>query len=111
VQPVGSSEEPRYQEPVRQHHYLGALPKISETVWYVASRQEQWVALLSFSASALKCGARDGWIGWALRHRYSRLKLIVNNSRFLILPTASPAALPGSHPETRSHGELRPLDH
>jgi hypothetical protein len=42
--------------------------------------------LLSFSASALKCGARDGWIGWDLRHRYSRLKLIVNNSRFLILP-------------------------
>ena len=86
VQPVRSSEEPRYQELMRQHHYLGALPKISETVWYVASWQEQWVALLSFSASALKCGARDGWIGWNLRHRYSRLKLIVNNSRFLILP-------------------------
>jgi hypothetical protein len=86
VQPVRSSEEPRYQELMRQHHYLGALPKISETVWYVASWQEQWVALLSFSASALKCGARDGWIGWDLRHRYSRLKLIVNNSRFLILP-------------------------
>jgi hypothetical protein len=86
VQPVRSSEEPRYKELMRQHHYLGALPKISETVWYVASWQEQWVALLSFSASALKCGARDGWIGWDLRHRYSRLKLIVNNSRFLILP-------------------------
>jgi hypothetical protein len=65
------------------------LPKISETVWYVASWQEQWVALLSFSASALKCGVRDGWIGRDLRHRYSRLKLIVNNSRFLILPTGT----------------------
>ena len=86
VQPVCSSEERRYQELMRQHHNLGALAKISETVWYVARWQEQWVALLSFSACALKCRARDGWIGWDLRHRYSRLKLIVNNSRFLILP-------------------------
>jgi hypothetical protein len=89
AQPVGSSEEPRYQELMRQHHYLGALPKISQTVWYVARWREQWVALLSFSASALKCGARDGWIGRDLRHRYSRLKLIVNNSRFLLLPKAN----------------------
>jgi hypothetical protein len=71
---------------MRQHHYLGCLPKISETLWYVATWREEWVALLSFSASALKCAVRDRWIGWDFRHRYSRLKLIVNNSRFLILP-------------------------
>lgn len=86
VQPVRLSDQERYQTLMRQHHYLGDLPKISETVWYVASWRDQWVALLSFSASALKCAARDQWIGWDLRHRYSRLKLIVNNSRFLILP-------------------------
>ena len=45
-------EEARYQELMRRHHYLGALPKISETLWYVASWGEAWVALLSFSASA-----------------------------------------------------------
>jgi hypothetical protein len=71
---------------MQQHHYLGALPKISETLWYVASWGEEWVALVSFSASALKCAARDGWIGWDFRQRYRRLKLVVNNSRFLILP-------------------------
>jgi hypothetical protein len=26
------------------------------------------------------------WIGWSLRHQYDRLKLVVNNNRFLILP-------------------------
>ena len=26
-----------------QHHYLGALPKIGETVWYVATWREQGV--------------------------------------------------------------------
>ncbi len=86
VRPVCSGEESRYQELMREHHYLGGLPKISETLWYVASWREEWVALVSFSASALKCGARDRWIGWNFRQRYSRLKLVVNNSRFLILP-------------------------
>ena len=86
VRPVRSWEEARYQELMQQYHYLGALPKISETLWYVATWREEWVALLSFSASALKCAARDRWIGWDLRQRYSRLKLVVNNSRFLILP-------------------------
>ncbi|MEN6468217.1 MAG: Druantia anti-phage system protein DruA [Smithella sp.] len=44
------------------------------------------MALLSFSASALKCAVRDGWIGWGMHKRCDRLKLIVPNSRFLILP-------------------------
>src|SRR5512135_2721085 len=86
VRLVGPSEERRYQDLMQKHHYLGCLPKISETLWYVAQREDQWVALLSFSASALKCAARDRWIGWDLRLQYDRLKLIVNNSRFLILP-------------------------
>lgn len=80
------SEEQRYQELMQTHHYLGALPKISETIWYVVIWGDQWVALLSFSAAALKCSARDSWIGWNSRYQYDRLKLIVNNSRFLILP-------------------------
>ncbi|MDZ7581920.1 MAG: DUF4338 domain-containing protein [Deltaproteobacteria bacterium] len=71
---------------MQQFHYLGALPKISETLWYVATWCDQWVALLSFSAAALKCKARDRWIGWDFRHQYDRLKLLTNNSRFLILP-------------------------
>src|SRR3990172_6895872 len=86
VRPVHPSEEQRYQQLMQEHHYLGSLPKISETLWYVALWGYQWVGLLSFSASALKCTARDGWIGWTSRHQYDRLKLIVNNSRFLILP-------------------------
>jgi len=71
---------------MQEHHYLGALPKISETLWYVATVADQWVALVSFSAAALKCSARDRWIGWNFRHQYDRLKLLTNNSRFLILP-------------------------
>jgi len=71
---------------MQEHHYLGRMPKISETLWYIALWQDQWVALLSFSAAAWKCSARDQWIGWDSRHQYDRLKLVANNSRFLILP-------------------------
>jgi hypothetical protein len=86
IQIVRPVEEPRFQRLMQAHHYLGALPKISETVWYVATFGDQWVALLSFSAAALKCSPRDQWIGWDFRHQYDRLKLLTNNSRFLILP-------------------------
>ncbi|MEW6663674.1 MAG: Druantia anti-phage system protein DruA [Thermodesulfobacteriota bacterium] len=86
VRPVRRLEEPRYQEQMQEHHYLGSLPKIGETLWYVASWHDEWVALLSFSAAAWKCAARDRWIGWNFRHQYDRLKLVANNSRFLILP-------------------------
>jgi hypothetical protein len=71
---------------MQAHHYLGALPKIGNTVWYVGTWRGQWLALLSFSAAALKCSARDAWIGWDFRCQFDRLHLIANNSRFLILP-------------------------
>ncbi len=86
VRPVVRSEEGRYREQMARHHYLGDLAKIGQTVWYVATWREQWVAQLSLSGSALKCAVRDRWIGWDFRSQYGRLKLIANNSRFLILP-------------------------
>jgi len=86
VRPVRSCEERHYRDLMQRHHYLGFLPKIGETLWYVAAWRDEWVALLSFSASALKCAARDRWIGWHFRYQYGRLKLIVNNSRFVIMP-------------------------
>jgi hypothetical protein len=86
VRPAAVSEETDFKDLMQSHHYLGAIPKIGNTLWYVAAWESQWLALLSFSAAALKCGARDRWIGWDLRHQYDRLNLIANNSRFLILP-------------------------
>ena len=78
-------EEARFRELMAEHHYLGAAPKVGETVCYGARWRGQWVALASFSAAALKCRARDAWIGWTLRHKYDRLHLVANNTRFLLL--------------------------
>jgi hypothetical protein len=88
VRPVKPNEEPLHRQLMTEHHYLGYLPKIGQTLWYVATYQAQWIALLNFSAAAWKCAVRDRWIGWDFHHQYDydRLKLIANNSRFLILP-------------------------
>jgi uncharacterized protein DUF4338/DDE family transposase len=88
VRPIERREEPLHRELMTEHHYLGYLPKIGQSLWYVATYQEQWVALLNFSAAAWKCAVRDRWVGWDFHRQYdyNRLKLIANNSRFLILP-------------------------
>ena len=81
-----ASEEAHFRALLDAHHYLGALPKIGNTLWYVVTWRGQWVALVSFSAAAWKCAARDQWIGWHFRYQFDRLHLVANNSRFLILP-------------------------
>lgn len=86
VRRVQRSEEARYPALMQAHHFLGALAKIGETLWYVATWYEAWVALLSFSAAALKYAVRDRWIGWRYRQQYARLSLLANNTRYCILP-------------------------
>ena len=86
VEIVVPEEEARFGALMQAHHYLGALPKIGETLWYVAHRNGTWLALAVFSAAALKCGARDAWVGWDFRTQYGRLHLVSNNTRLLVLP-------------------------
>lgn len=86
VRPILGEEHQRYDELMQAHHYLGSAHPIGESLLYVAMWRRHWVALLSFSAAALKCAARDQWIGWRYRHQFDRLHLVTNNSRFLILP-------------------------
>jgi hypothetical protein len=40
VRPVGRLEEHRFQELMQEHHYLGCVLKISETLWYIALLNE-----------------------------------------------------------------------
>ena len=83
---VAAHDEVRFRDLMRAHHYLGAVPGMGETVRYVAHHRGRWLALAVFSAPALKCGARDRWIGWDYGVQFARLHLVTNNSRFLILP-------------------------
>src|SRR6516162_10341081 len=86
VQLAQRDEEAQFQCLMRAHHYLGALRRIGETLWYVAICRGEWVALLCFAAAALKIAARDQWIGWSYRQQYARLRFVANNTRFCVLP-------------------------
>lgn len=90
VVPVTDKEQRRqFQQLLRKHHYLGGLQAVGEQLYYAAvDAQGQWLALLLFSAAAKHLKHRDQWIGWTRAQRDRRLSLVVNNSRFLILPHA-----------------------
>ena len=84
----------RFQRLLQKHHYLGSLKPVGEQMYYAAvDVQGRWLALLLFSAAAKHLKHRDRWIGWTRAQRDRRLSLVVNNSRFLILPTARTANL------------------
>ena len=48
IRPARRFDEPRYKELMQEHHYLGDLAKISETLWYIALWRDQWIALMTF---------------------------------------------------------------
>jgi hypothetical protein len=71
---------------VQRYHYLGHQLIPGAQLRYFVRAADQVVALLSFGASAWKTKPRDELIGWTREQRERNLHLIVNNSRFLILP-------------------------
>ena len=70
-----------------QHHYLGFEGAAGQNLRYlVRDCYGRDLACVLFGAAAWKAKARDSFIGWSARQRHQRLSLIINNSRFLILP-------------------------
>jgi len=88
VRPIRPEERQRWDALVDEHHDLGLRSLFGKTLRYVAVADERWLALLGWQAAALKCAARDAWIGWPRVLHYQRLHLLANNARFLILPEA-----------------------
>jgi hypothetical protein len=87
---TGPDERRRCQRLLKEHHYLGSLKPVGEQLYYAAvDAQGRWVALLLFSAAAKHLKHRDQWIGWTRPQCDRRLSLVVNNSRFLIVPDRS----------------------
>ena len=82
VTPVARDDESRFRALMDEHHCLGAPSKIGQTVWYAADDGSgEWSALAALQAAALKCGARDAWIGWGRREWLGRLHPVANNVR------------------------------
>ena len=83
---VPPEEVERFDQLMVAHHYLQSAQVVGEHVRYVASYQDQWLALATWNAPALHLKARDAFIGWSEEQRRTRLPLVVNNSRLLVLP-------------------------
>ena len=86
VRLLADNEVGQFNFYLEREHYLESSRFAGQSLRYVAEVDGQWVALLSFSAPALHLKARERWIGWSARQRARRLGLVVNNSRFLVLP-------------------------
>ena len=77
----------QWQAMLQTHHPLGAGPLCGAQLRYLVMSQAGVLGGLSFSAPAWRLAARDTWIGWDDATRRAGLTKLVNNSRFLILPT------------------------
>jgi len=85
VRPIGCDEVDRFNACLDEHHWLGHRI-VGETMRYVATQQGGWVAVLGFGSAALACAPRDRWVGWSKESQFARLRYVVNNQRFCVLP-------------------------
>lgn len=71
-----------------EHHYLGGGPLCGAQIRYIVkSSRYGYLGALSFSSASWAIKARDDYIQWTEPARIANLGCLVNNSRFLILPS------------------------
>jgi hypothetical protein len=78
-----------FRQYIQRYHYLGyKVPYGAQLRYFVRSLQPPCplMACLLFTSAAWKMAPRDAHIGWSPATRQVNLPMIVNNSRFLILP-------------------------
>ncbi|EQD48231.1 hypothetical protein B2A_08058, partial [mine drainage metagenome] len=86
VAPIGAGDASRFDAELDEHHWLGHR-MVGETMRYVAvDAAGEWVALVGFASPALSCGPRDRFIGWNHEIQMRRLRFVVSNQRFCVLP-------------------------
>lgn len=85
VSVVTEPEVEWFEQTLQQQHYLGAGWPVGDYLRQVVKRHGQPVALLVWGPACYALKDRDLWIGWSANQRVERLKLIVQNRRFLVL--------------------------
>jgi hypothetical protein len=82
----GQEESRLWREQVERYHYLGCPVPFGANLRYWVRNRNRELGCLLWTSPAWKMQARDTWIGWSNEQRQRNLQLIINNSRFLILP-------------------------
>jgi hypothetical protein len=74
-----------FDQQLGEHHYLGAGRSVGDYLRQVVALEGKAVALLVWGPACYALKDRDLWISWSACQRVERLKLIVQNRRFLVL--------------------------
>jgi hypothetical protein len=117
---VASGDEVRWFDGLlADHHYLGAGRSVGDYLRQVVELDGKAVALLVWGPACYALKDRDLWISWSATQRLERLKLVVQNRRFLVLTPkgespnlasqAMGAALRFLPEQWREHFGYRPL--
>ena len=78
-------EIPWFDGMLGDHHFLGAGRPVGDYLRQVVELEGRPVALLVWGPACYALKDRDLWISWSVTQRLERLKLIVQNRRFLLL--------------------------
>ncbi len=81
-----TEDEPLFDGLIEMHHYLGYTPPVGEHLKVLVVAGERPVACFAWSSAPRHLAPRDRYIGWPADVRRQRLRFVVYNSRFLILP-------------------------
>jgi len=81
----GPQEEDRWNQLIRQHHYLKEHRMVGESLRYVIKQDGKWIGLLGWSSAAYHLRPRDAWIGWTVAQRQAGRHLLACNARFALL--------------------------
>jgi len=74
-----------FDQQLEEHHYLGTGRAVGDYLRQVVALDGKPVALLVWGPACYALKDRDLWISWSACQRVERLKLIVQNRRFLLL--------------------------
>lgn len=85
---TGRAEIRRFDRLLSDEHWLGAGCPVGHYLRQAVVREGQWVGLLVWGPAARRLKERDRDIGWDAAKRAERLKLVVQNRRFLVLEAA-----------------------
>ena len=81
-----TAQEKLFNSLISEYHYLGYTQPVGEHLKYIAFSNDRPIACLAWSSAPWYIGARDQFIGWSSQTRQNNLHLIINNTRFLVLP-------------------------
>jgi len=84
--PRGKEENKRWRSYIEQYHILRYKRENGVSLRYFVISGDVEVGCMQFSSAAWALDDRDRWIGWSKEVKAANLRLIANQTRYLLLP-------------------------